>query len=365
MKQKRSKNRKIIIVNKIRFENNWLSFFKIFIVLLIIICFIGIIYSVCAIIKLDSSIQNVNIRVDKIEKVISNPITNTDSSIIDYYRELSDKTDAAIDRILAIVGLLATIVTFFGLLLTFKAPNDVTDRLNEVSKIGECAAESARTVQYQLDIFVAINFDSNGDSSNYARIEKLTKVIQSHPNRCDAYFMRARCYDQLGQELSGTVNDKSTTYYALAINDYAIAMALGADLGQCNNNIGFVYSAMNKPEEALDYYTAAINANPSDVWFRINRGGCYELLGEYEKSLADYERAIVLDDKNYSAYYGRSYTYRSLWNQSTDELKKAMYIKLEFNDLQTAIEINPQFQSANKRLEELLNYIHTNNIAIV
>lgn len=348
----------IRITKSHRFENRMISFIYIFMAVVILISLLCGFFSISEILGVKSTISDINTRIDKIETtVVSNSVVISDDSMVSYYRELSDKTDSAIDRILTIVGLIAAIVSFFGLLLTFRAPQDITDQINQVREVGEKANVAAENAQYQLAIFVSINFDSNNNSSDISRVNKLTKIISQYPDKPDAYVMRARVYELLGQQFEQLRNERFIDYLRLAISDYSVAMALGADKGDCNNNIGIVYTELGEDREALKYYNKAISANSLDKEYFINRGTCYEILGEYHESLADFGKALQLDESEISAYYGRSFTYHSLWEKEENTEQKLEYIKLEFADLKKAKEIDPNFDPAVNRLTELENEI--------
>lgn len=60
-------------------------------------------------------------------------------------------------------------------------------------------------------------------------------------------------------------------------------------------------------EEAAQSYTAIISKDKKTAFAYGNRARCYQRLGEYEKSSADYDSAIALEPKNYEYYFGKYY----------------------------------------------------------
>ena len=61
-------------------------------------------------------------------------------------------------------------------------------------------------------------------------------------------------------------------------------------------------------KKKLELYTFALNLNENflDAW--INRGLVYNELGDYEKSISDYNKAIEIDSKCALAFNNRGYT---------------------------------------------------------
>ena len=57
--------------------------------------------------------------------------------------------------------------------------------------------------------------------------------------------------------------------------------------------------------EAVKTYTRLVNQNSKDDLAYDNRAFCYRILGEYEKSLADYDMAIKLRPDGYNHYFGK------------------------------------------------------------
>ena len=359
----KKRNRTVVrIIKKENTNSRLISFLYIFITVVILVSLICGVISLSNIQSIKTTINNINSRIDKTEAAISyNQTLSPDNIMLDYYRELSDKTDTAINRVLTIVGLIAGIVSFFSILLSFRAPQNLAKQINDVRKVGEKACDAAEYAQYRLEIFTAVSLDSNNNTSNVSKANMLTKLINQYPDKPDAYMMRAHIYEQLSKQFDQHCDSvRSADYCRRAISDYSVASALGADVGDCYNNIGIIYTDLLREgkesdgKEALKYYNKAIQANPQDNMFLINRGTCYEILGEYIKSLEDYNAAIKIDDTEISAYYGRSYTYRSIWKKENDPEKKNDYIRLEYDDLKIAESIDPNYLPVINRLDELI-----------
>ncbi len=58
-------------------------------------------------------------------------------------------------------------------------------------------------------------------------------------------------------------------------------------------------------KEAAQTYTAILKEKPSDAYTYYSRAYAYRMLKYYKKSLADYDKAIKLDNNNYDYYLGK------------------------------------------------------------
>ena len=63
---------------------------------------------------------------------------------------------------------------------------------------------------------------------------------------------------------------------------------------------------MGEPDRAVDDYTKAIELNPNDPEFRLNRGIAREAQQDYAGAMADYDAAIKLNDRFPLAYFNRA-----------------------------------------------------------
>lgn len=353
MKESNTNPSKIIIKKRISFSKKFSSYATIFFIIIICFNFIGLLYSIDTITGLKNEISKLDERIEIIEDNNSNLyFENTDNDINNYYRELSDKTDDAIDRILTIVGVLATIITVFGVLLAFKAPRDIEKRMEENNALLNKAEKAAEEAKYQSEIIEALNIDYDGKLTNPKRIQQISKVIKKYPERPEAYMHRGFLYDQMAQKTYGA---KKKVFLNLAISDYEIARNLDIDMSSYYNDMGVVYSRLHEYNKAISYYSKAIKEDPEDTAAYTNRGGDYESIGEYEKSLEDFEKALELNPDCYDAFIGRSYTYQSLWRRETNPEQRDEYIRLQIADLERAIEINIEDIKPQELLKNLLD----------
>ena len=340
---------KTIIRKQISLSFDLTSYVSLFFILIICLNFFGILYSVDALSSIKSDISRLDKRIEIVEDKNSNLYMEED--INNYYRELSDKTDEAIDRILSIVGLLATVTTFFGILLAFKAPRDIEKKMEENKALLEKAEKSAKDAKYQAEILEALNVDYDGRLTNSKRVQQISKIIKKYPEEPDAYMHRGFLYDKMAKESP----DKKIKLINLAISDYEIARKLGANESSYYNDIGVAYSRLHEYQKAIWYYTKAIEKEPDEEAAYINRGGDYASIGEYQKSLDDLEVALKLNSESYDAYVTRNYIYDSLWRKEANPKEKNKFIKLQIADLERAIDINPEDNKPKELLEKLIN----------
>jgi len=75
---------------------------------------------------------------------------------------------------------------------------------------------------------------------------------------------------------------------------------------------GWAYLQMRKYDEALADFTRAIELDDQYAWAIASRGETYRLLGKYEAALVDFTRAIELNDKYAWAIARRGETYQAM-----------------------------------------------------
>ncbi len=107
------------------------------------------------------------------------------------------------------------------------------------------------------------------------------------------------------------------------------------DLSQTNlsiayNNRGNAYDEIGQFNRAVQDYDRAIGLDPSDTNAFVNRGVAYGNLGQYTLSLGDYDRAIELNPNNATA-----------WQNRCDARARAGQFTAALPDCQQALRLNP------------------------
>jgi tetratricopeptide (TPR) repeat protein len=100
-------------------------------------------------------------------------------------------------------------------------------------------------------------------------------------------------------------------------------------------NRGVAYERMGQYDKAIEDYNRAITLNPNYVEAYCNRGGTYEKMDQYDKAIEDYNRAITLNPNYIETYYNRGVTYEKM-----DQYDKAI------EDYNRAITLNPNYIEA-------------------
>jgi len=96
--------------------------------------------------------------------------------------------------------------------------------------------------------------------------------------------------------------DQALFFYSKAINtkkDYADAF----------NDRGVVYKNKELYQLALDDMDSAIIMNSKNAKYFLNRGIVHSLLKEYQKGIDDYTSSIKIDSTLKEAYFGRGMAY--------------------------------------------------------
>jgi tetratricopeptide (TPR) repeat protein len=108
---------------------------------------------------------------------------------------------------------------------------------------------------------------------------------------------------------------------------------------------GNAYQKDSQPQAAIEDYTRALALdaeNENAAYIHNNRAWCFADQGEYESAIADFSRAVEIDDAYAAAYYGRA----AVW------LKKQDYQRAMI-DAKEALRLDP----SNRQYDDLLHDI--------
>ncbi len=283
---------------------------------------------------LTNSIFLIKNDINNIHDIIENMDTDKSSLYVDenyaeHYIALSEKADAEMERLVSVVGILATVYTILGALIVFKAPHEIDQRISKLDELSAEAKEAAEEAKYQAEIVDSVVNDYNGYMTNYDKLRRISKVIDKYPSKADAYIQRGFIYDSMGK-------------YDEAISDYKVGLKYGGDKSSYFGNMGIALNKKGELKKALSFYTKSINLDPDDAINYVNRGSCYDDMDKFELAIDDYCKAINLDDGCKEAYKNRSLTYRSQIVIEDDEEKKNELYEKMVSDLKKALEIDPE-----------------------
>jgi len=132
-------------------------------------------------------------------------------------------------------------------------------------------------------------------------------------------------YDQGKKNLDTGNYDQAILYFtqAIQINPYFV---------DAYNYRGDVYFYSGKYDQAIADYTEAIRLDPKNVFAYYSRGGAYYYKGDYNKAITDCTQAIRLDPNEIEAYRWRAKVYYSKkdYNKAIADYTQA--IRLDPND---------------------------------
>ena len=106
-------------------------------------------------------------------------------------------------------------------------------------------------------------------------------------------------------------------------------------LAKLKVNRGSAYFDLGEKEKAIEDFTRAVQIDPKLAMAYSNRGSAYFDLGQKEKAIRDFTQAIQIDPKYANAYFNRGTAYSEL-----GEKEKAV------EDYTQAIQIDPKYTDA-------------------
>ena len=106
-------------------------------------------------------------------------------------------------------------------------------------------------------------------------------------------------------------------------------------LARAFNNRGFAYYEKGEYDRAIADYDRAIQLTPDYAYAFSNRGNVYDHKGEYDRAIADYDQVIRLKPDHALSFYNRGIAYRL-----KGEYEQAI------RDYDRAIELKPDYANA-------------------
>lgn len=335
--KKKKNNRPKSITNRLL----TMMLFGIIVVYTLLLCFFS--RSICTIKK---DIITLRTEVDQLYTYSGEYQIDSDVS---KYVEISDKADAEMDRLVSIVGILATAYTVFGALIVFKAPRDIDERLVSLDRGIDDAKHAAEEAEYQARIINVTLNKYNGEQTSYDRIKGLSQIIEEYPDRVSAYLVRAFEYDDIRK-------------YDAAINDYSIVLKIQKDNASALNGMAVAYSKKSEHKKAIKLYSKAI-AISEDADYLANRGSSYHDSDQIDLAIKDYKRALEIDDSCKAAYINRSVLYIDLMEKEDDTEKKEQLRQSAIDDLKSVLDIDKEDQMARAKLTTILRPAEETTIA--
>jgi tetratricopeptide (TPR) repeat protein len=305
------------------------------------------------------------------EIIEADEIVETDESkMLQYYQLMDEKADRTINSImstieisLVVVGILATLVLGFGIVLAFKTPKEIErkmdkqdeimqkinekteiinkdieiinnktkeidDKINELNCLSDEAKQAAKkaneeaeNAKFFVDLLDAIhsNNTSVDDISDEIRIEQLKSVINKYPRRYETYVRKAHVLIKMSR--NKTPENKKELL-----------------------------------EEAIIDFNTALEHGFNLAYYHICLGIIYYELGLYEKSIDSYNDSLKINKDSATAHNNISNSYFMLYNEETNPDKKENYLQLWEEHILKALKIDKNYILAKEGYERLLKY---------
>ncbi len=111
------------------------------------------------------------------------------------------------------------------------------------------------------------------------------------------------------------------------------------------NNLGNVFKAQRKFEDAKKNYNKALEINPSFTNAMVNLGNLYYEMNDYQKAIDNYLKSLKIDNQNALAHYNLGLVYQSIGE--FDVSQKAF---------EKVLKINPTNTNADKMISRSTKY---------
>lgn len=146
------------------------------------------------------------------------------------------------------------------------------------------------------------------DPNNYNAVNELGLIYSARRNPIAIdYFKNAIAIDSTKNEAYYYLGMfyQNNDYLNEALDVYRALMKAKPNFPYSYYNTGFIYLELIKvPDEAIPYFTQAIQVNPNYFEAYFNRGLCFEILGDVYKAQSDYQASLKINPKYGKAIEG-------------------------------------------------------------
>ncbi|HXP87177.1 MAG TPA: tetratricopeptide repeat protein [Bryobacteraceae bacterium] len=153
-------------------------------------------------------------------------------------------------------------------------------------------------------------------------VKRFDRSIQIWPHLADAYYQRGIAHHLLGDADAAT-------------EDLTSAIAENPQLGAAYTERGTIFRDHRDLERALADFTRAVEVNPSPNGF-YQRGQTYASLGQPQKAIEDFDRAIAELPDAPAIYRARAEAKRSLGDMAGYKADHDVAIRNEYGDVPPA-----------------------------
>lgn len=141
------------------------------------------------------------------------------------------------------------------------------------------------------------------------------------------FYQGGFCQDESNYSKSKGKNISEYNFYLLkgnyllnhqkredAINFFSKAIDINPQNSKGYINRGLVYEQIDEFKLAIEDYSRLLELNPSDNMGYIRRGVCWSKIKEHEKAIEDFTKAIRIDPSDDLAYSHRGLSWEELGN---------------------------------------------------
>ena len=160
------------------------------------------------------------------------------------------------------------------------------------------------------------------DFNMVLKLDRNNKVVVDSRRKC---LLELGMTEQALSELNKVANDANVTSdnffdrgllyynekkYHVAIEDFKKAIAIDDKYDFASNlNIGLSLDRLNKPKEAILFFSKAIEKKRNDPTVYFHRGVTYVKTNQLDSALVDFSKSIELGNNKVSVYKQRGYIY--------------------------------------------------------
>jgi serine/threonine-protein kinase len=228
----------------------------------------------------------------------------------------------------------------------------------EQEKIEKPLTRNADAYQFYLrgrDLLFQYTSHSFDDGDLEVAIKMFQEAVRLDPDFARAHYTLGRCYVHHAQGYGGQ------EYYDRAEQSLQRALALDPNLAGARLQMVYVYLAHGEKDKALATLADARRLAPNDPTVFIIAGMIYRLNGLYDKALKQYDRLLELNPRDIviaSYNRGRIYTYRHEYERAIAELEKARALEPDHPLIKTFLALThfnqDRIDEAQRLIEEVL-----------
>lgn len=185
-----------------------------------------------------------------------------------------------------------------------------------------------------------VNHFHAGDYA-YALRESHT-LLKKLPNNIFLMNLIGSCYQNLGN--LKTASDTFVHIINLDNKNFA-----------AYNNLGNIFKAQKKFEDAERNYNKALEINPKYENAMVNLGNLYFEINDYQKAIDYYLKSLKINNQNALAYYNLGLVYQSIgeFNDSHKAFKEALKINPTNTNADKMISRSTKYTKDNSHLEKM------------